>query len=186
MAIKAGVGCQLLVVEPMTHHGVVSDVVRQMTDPAAHQIQHLGAGRDPFSVELRQTRPETRVEMMNKARLAVKQRVITAIQLVALGFLKYANSRHGSTQFEIPTHHARQLTDDAVTCEQFPEDRGRKTHHRGTTIEALDEGQRRLVPRACCGEGLTETLRLLVLESRSCHRSEQIQRTLTAVSGRLG
>ena len=130
--------------------------------------------------------PEARVEMMNKARLAVKQRVITAIQLVALGFLKNANSRHGSTQFEIPTHHARQLTDDALACEQFPENRGRKTHHRGTTIEALDEGQRRLVPRACCGEGLTETLRLLVQESRSCHRSEQIQRTLTAVSGRLG
>ena len=184
--IESGVGGQLLIVEAMANHLVVVDVVRQMADPAAHQIQNLGAGRNPLAIQLRQPSAEAGVEMVNEARLAVEQRVITAIELVALSVLKYTDCCHRSTQLEVPVHQAGQLTNNPFAGGPLPDHSRCEADHGEASVELFNKPERCGVPGTRCGEGLTEALGLLVLKSRPVHGKAQIQRTLTAVPARPG
>ena len=84
MPIEAGIGLQLLRVEAMADHLLVTPIVRQVAHPAAHQIQHHGTGGDAVAVQLSQSSSETAIQMLNEPGFAVKEGVVTAIQLVAL------------------------------------------------------------------------------------------------------
>ena len=88
-----------------------------MTDPTAHQVENLSAGRYPIAIEIRQPCPEARIEMMHKSRLAVEERVIAGIQLETLGLLENLNNCHASAQCEIPVDNGAELANRAKARE---------------------------------------------------------------------
>ena len=92
VAIKPGVGCQLLGVEPMANHLLVADVFRQVADPAAHQIKHHCAGGNALAVEQGQPLAEAGIKVLYEAGFGVEEGVVGAVELVALGLTQH---RHG-------------------------------------------------------------------------------------------
>ena len=68
----------------MTDHLLVALFLRQVTDPAAHQIKHNGTTGNALAIKLRQPLTKSGIEMLNKTGIAVKKSVIAVIELEAL------------------------------------------------------------------------------------------------------
>ena len=84
VAIEPGIGPQFGFVEAVADHLPVTDLLRQMADPATHQIQYHGARRNPLSIEIGQLLAKGCIKMLHKTRLGIKQLVISAVQFLAL------------------------------------------------------------------------------------------------------
>jgi hypothetical protein len=71
-------------------HAVADDIAQfhlrwQVRHPAAHQVENVVAGTQPFTVHVGETVAEGLVHMLNQAGLAVERGVGPRILLLALG-----------------------------------------------------------------------------------------------------
>ena len=84
VATEAGVGLQFPFIEAVADHLRVGAVLGQMAHPAAHQVEHHGVPGDPFAVELGEPCPEGGIEVLHKPGFRIKERVVGAIDFLAV------------------------------------------------------------------------------------------------------
>ena len=84
VATEAGVGLKLPPVEAVANHLRVVAILRQMAHPAAHQVEHHGALGDALAVQLGEPGPEGGIEVLHETRFCIEERVVGAIDLLAV------------------------------------------------------------------------------------------------------
>jgi len=94
MSAEAGVGLQLPRVEAVADHLRVGAILGQMAHPAAHQVKHHGVLGDPFAVELGEPGPEGGIEVLHETRFRIEQRVVRAIDLLAVRSAQHIHHHH--------------------------------------------------------------------------------------------
>jgi hypothetical protein len=65
---KTRVCGELFVIHPLANDAGIGDVIGQMADPAAHQIQHLATGRQALAVGLRHNSDRAIIDVGDKPR----------------------------------------------------------------------------------------------------------------------
>ena len=83
-AIQPRIGLEFSGIEAMADHLRVAHVVGQVAHPAAHQIEHHGAGRNSLAVEGGEAGAEAAIQVLHKAGFGIEQRIVAFIELAAL------------------------------------------------------------------------------------------------------